>query len=347
MFVKMGNIKISFFIARVIFLVAAVATTFIFVGLELNASATVGTTQPDIRVFVDAVQVGFPDQQPIISSGRTLVPLRFVSEDLGATVTWDGATNSVTMVIGNTRILLTIGRHEISVNGVVRPLDVPAQIIGGRTMVPIRGIFESLGATVAWDQAANAVIITRAVGQNPGRIAFDPAIHINPNHTMNTAKAIEFAVRAFDNARFVREPDGRLFFDWVYVEPVELVGTGFVVDLLSVSLWGQNSAYSFRWVVGDQRHTHSRFEVPAKQNLRRELTGLRDFDGLNFLDVRVAVRRTIPGTQERVSSGHLAILWSPRYGISLPRDMSGWIFPNRHEGPDIDFDIRRLITWLR
>ena len=54
-------------------------------------------------------------------------------------------------------IKLTIDSKEIVVNGEAKELDVPAQIINDRTMVPLRAIFEALGATVEWDQETQTV----------------------------------------------------------------------------------------------------------------------------------------------------------------------------------------------
>jgi len=311
----------------------------------VKLSATVGTIQPLIRVLVDGVEVRFPDQQPIIRSGRTLVPLRFVSEDLGATVHWDDATNSVTMLFGTTRIVLVIGRQEIKVNGVSRRLDVPAQIIGGRTMVPIRGIFESLGATVSWDQATNSVIITRQQAQIPGRIAFDPAVHVLPNGTMEMNKAIEFAKRALTNATF-RFEGGNLVFNWVYEAPPELVGTNFEVDLWEAVVQGVRGSFRHEWIVVENSPwTHDSLEVKPKQSFSRVVTGLSNTDRIDNIIVRVGVRQTINGV--RTGTGHIVIGWRPMHGSNIPQGNMTWVVPPNNRGALVQYDIRQLFTWLR
>jgi len=342
-----GSLRFSFLGARKVFVVLALFASLFCIGLNSMSATTVGMVQPVIRVFVDARQVVFPDQVPIILSGRTLVPLRFVSEDLGATVEWDGATNSVTMVFGSTRIVLVIGRHEISVNGVARPLDVPAQIIGGRTMVPIRGIFESLGATVSWDQAANAVMITRQQATNPdGRIAFDPAVHILPDGSMQVDKAIEFVMRGMPNLRFTREADGRFFWDYVYVAPPELEGTGFEVELWSIIVQGHRSTFRHSWYVGGDPWIHDSLEVPDKQSLRREIPNLRDWNAVSYVQIRYGVRRRVEGQARIGLTGHVLINWAPADGIDNPVSR-GWITPSNNRGPRVQYDLRRIFTWYR
>ena len=60
-----------------------------------------------------------------------------------------------------TEIKLTIGKAAITVNGEDKALDVPAQIVDSRTLVPVRAIAESFGCDVAWDDATKTVTITK------------------------------------------------------------------------------------------------------------------------------------------------------------------------------------------
>jgi len=99
------------------------------------------------------------DQQPIIKNGRTLVPLRAIFEALGAQVSWNGETRTVTSVKGNTVIELTIDSNEMKVNNTLKTIDVPAQIINSRTIVPVRAISEAFGCTVNRDENSKTVLI--------------------------------------------------------------------------------------------------------------------------------------------------------------------------------------------
>ena len=96
-----------------------------------------------------------------IIDSRTMVPLRAIFEALGASVEWDDATKTVTSVKGETTVKLTIGQASINVNGEDKALDVPAQIVDSRTLVPVRAIAESFGCEVGWDDPTKTVTITK------------------------------------------------------------------------------------------------------------------------------------------------------------------------------------------
>lgn len=100
------------------------------------------------------------DVAPVIKSGRTLVPVRVITESLGADVDWDQAARKVTIIKHDSTIELTIDQPVVYKDGTrISDLDVPAQITGGRTMVPIRFISENFGATVKWDGASRVVSV--------------------------------------------------------------------------------------------------------------------------------------------------------------------------------------------
>jgi len=111
-----------------------------------------------ITIVVDG-QVLSPDVPLQIVDGRTLVPVRFVAEALGAEVNWDGKARMVTINKEQTYIKLFIGNKVAVKNDVEVQLDVPAGIIKGRTMVPIRFISENLGCEVSWEASSRTVMI--------------------------------------------------------------------------------------------------------------------------------------------------------------------------------------------
>ncbi len=112
-----------------------------------------------IKVEIDGTEHTF-DPAPILVNDRTMVPMRYIFEIMGATVSWEEATETVTAVKGDTTIVLKIGSTEAKVNGAAKVLDAPAMLYQDRTMVPIRFISESLGADVQWIEASNKVVIT-------------------------------------------------------------------------------------------------------------------------------------------------------------------------------------------
>lgn len=113
----------------------------------------------NISVTVNGKPVIFPDQQPVIQNDRTLVPLRGVFEALGAEVEWNDETKTVKSVKGDINISLSIGSDKLYVNDKETVIDVPAQIINDRTMIPLRTVAESFECKTDWDAAAKNVII--------------------------------------------------------------------------------------------------------------------------------------------------------------------------------------------
>ncbi len=91
--------------------------------------------------------------------GRVLVPLRDLFEAVGAKVTWQETTRTVVATRGDRTVEIGIGSAVAKVNGRPIPVDVPAEIIGGKTMVPLRLAAEGLGADVFWDAATATVSV--------------------------------------------------------------------------------------------------------------------------------------------------------------------------------------------
>jgi len=86
----------------------------------------------------------------LVKDGTILVPLRSMFEQMGATVSWDAASDSATAQKPGTSIQVTVGKNEVVINGETRPLDVPPEIYRGVVVVPVRVISEALGAYVLW-----------------------------------------------------------------------------------------------------------------------------------------------------------------------------------------------------
>lgn len=111
-----------------------------------------------INVTIDGTPVYF-DVPPMMINDRTMVPLRAIFEALGASVDWNDATQTVTSSKGGSTIVLTIDSTVMYVNGTPITLDVPAQVVSDRTLVPIRAISEAYNTTVDWDDSTQTVII--------------------------------------------------------------------------------------------------------------------------------------------------------------------------------------------
>jgi len=93
------------------------------------------------------------DYEVIIRNDRSLVPVRLISEELGATVDWDGENRIVTIKKDGKNILLAIDNNKVMVNNKEFALDYPAIIYNDSTYVPLRFIAENFDATVDYSSA--------------------------------------------------------------------------------------------------------------------------------------------------------------------------------------------------
>ncbi len=113
----------------------------------------------DINVSLNGNIVSFPNQQPVVVEGRTLIPLRGVFDNMGYSIDWDGETKTVTLKKNSDTLKIAIGQASIDVNGSSTAIDVPAQIINGSTMLPLRAIATATGAEVLWDADSKTATI--------------------------------------------------------------------------------------------------------------------------------------------------------------------------------------------
>lgn len=116
---------------------------------NLNSSPTECVNR-QIKLLINGREIK-TDIYPVIEKNRVLVPLRAIFEGLGANVLWNGNTRTVTGILGDTKVELKVDSLDAFVNSNHKVLEVPAKVINGRTLVPVRFISESLGANVEWD----------------------------------------------------------------------------------------------------------------------------------------------------------------------------------------------------
>ena len=122
-----------------------------------HALVLVGTPPITIEIDGQLLQAEVP---PRIIDDRTMVPLRAIFEALDTEVEWIHETRTIIATRGENCIELVVDETEAQVNNEIVPLDVPATIIDGRTLVPVRFIAESTGQEVGWDGRTRTVDIT-------------------------------------------------------------------------------------------------------------------------------------------------------------------------------------------
>lgn len=129
--------------------------TYVQKGYRIYLSNT-GVTP--IEIYLNSAIINFPDQQPIILNNRTMIPIRAVSESLGWNVSW--GENVVTITNNSHTLILYIGKNYYTIDSVKKTLDVPAQIMNNRTMVPIRFVAEAFGYNVGYDGSESVKVVT-------------------------------------------------------------------------------------------------------------------------------------------------------------------------------------------
>jgi len=96
--------------------------------------------------------------KPVIKNGRTLVPLRFVAESMGAKVDFNSSNGAISVTSGENKAQFTLGAATYSVNGEEKTLEAVPEITSDRTLIPLRAAAEAIGKTVYWDDRGLIII---------------------------------------------------------------------------------------------------------------------------------------------------------------------------------------------
>jgi hypothetical protein len=130
---------------------------------DLVLGLTIGVSTADVNgkaVLLDAAP--YIDK----ATGRTLVPLRFISEQLGGVVAWEPFTQAITLTFGDHVVQLGVGNQTAFRDGQTITIEQPPVIVPpGRTMVPLRFIAEAMGAKVDWNGVTRTIAVTLAAQQ--------------------------------------------------------------------------------------------------------------------------------------------------------------------------------------
>ena len=121
--------------------------------------AATGVFAQEVAIIVMDEKVEF-DRAPIVEEDVLYIPLRFVAEKLGATVAWDGETQSVFVSVDGILSSLQIGNEKIFSNGSDYPAKAPI-LVENRTLVTSDVIERMLGVKVAWDKEAGIATVNK------------------------------------------------------------------------------------------------------------------------------------------------------------------------------------------
>lgn len=132
-------------------------------GLFANGSATAADSSTgNIEVLLNAQKIQFPDAKPYQDAqGSVMVPIRFVSEALGAEVDWEKANGQMTVSVQNEQhtVQMTVGQKVAKVDGQDKTYGTKIELKQNRTFVPLRLVSEGLGQPVEWDKIGRWVWI--------------------------------------------------------------------------------------------------------------------------------------------------------------------------------------------
>lgn len=126
----------------------------------LALEAETGDRQ-EMDTYVSGKKLSF-DVRPVLRQGRLLVPVRALTEAIGAVVSWDAKTGKVTIVRGEISLTFTLGSDQALAHGRPLMMEVPANVENGRTLIPLRFVAEALGLHVSWLPEERAIVLTQA-----------------------------------------------------------------------------------------------------------------------------------------------------------------------------------------
>ena len=173
------------------------------------------SAQSNVRVTLDGNEIFFPDTQPFIDDrDRVLVPIRFVSEALGALVDWENESCTAVIKQGNDEIRYTVYQPMAYLNGEMMVMDTYGILKDCRTMVPIRFISELLGCAVVWDENTSTVVIT-----SPKEVTEFPEAEISVNYPKSISDKRLLWIDVDNYRDFVRS--GNYEFKIEFINPVQ------------------------------------------------------------------------------------------------------------------------------
>ena len=129
-------------------------------------------TKVELRIdspipIINGVEKNSLDAPPFIAGGRTMVPMRFISEILRAQIIFEPVTKGITIVYKNKTISIQIGSTRAYINREPVNIDVPPIIKNNRTFVPLRFIAEAFGGEVKWDDKTRNITIIYKIIEDP------------------------------------------------------------------------------------------------------------------------------------------------------------------------------------
>lgn len=125
----------------------------------MSMSSTFVSAAQSIIVKLDGNNVSFGNIEPVVKDNRTLIPLRGLFEKMGYSIDWEPNTKAAILLKDGNTISIRSEKKYIIVNNIQKNIDVPAQIINGSMMIPLRAVADATGAKVNWNGDTKTVEI--------------------------------------------------------------------------------------------------------------------------------------------------------------------------------------------
>ncbi|WP_096201622.1 leucine-rich repeat domain-containing protein [Bacillus sp. FJAT-45350] len=176
----------------------------------------------------------------ITIDNRTMLPMREIFEQLGATVNWDQSTQTITAKQEGVVVELQIGSKDVLVNGESIEVDVPPLLLHSRTRVPVRFVSETLGADVSWDGEKRVVQISKeelnlTVHVNATKQGNKLIIHFSDPHLEDMIKNQLFGPAGSFDSMGVYTPNPHTGHSGPITQEHLKGLTGFSIDSISIS----------------------------------------------------------------------------------------------------------------
>ncbi len=216
----------------------------------------------EVSVYLFGEKLSFDVPAQIIN-GRTMVPMRKIFEELGATVDWDNDTRTVTSVREDKTIILTIDSYTMHVNGEAVTLDTAPCIIDGRTLVPARAVSESFDLKVDWDGTTRSVLITD--GSDPvvsEEDTFDYMSNFIMSYGEYDPTENEYMLLGEDDVVYIYSPtDEEIAI--IYVEQDTSDGTSYAVIVGYYKVYYSDGYINFEFSDGSEEWMMADFDGPG------------------------------------------------------------------------------------
>lgn len=139
-------------------LVTALVGAVLLVLMWSGGGGTSYAADNQVRLFLNRTEL-MPEVPPRIVNDLTLVPVRIISEELGAEVSWNQEKQQVTIKRDGALLQLAINNPVASVNGAAFKLETAPVLDSGTTLLPVRFVTENLGMDVQWDNLTRSVFL--------------------------------------------------------------------------------------------------------------------------------------------------------------------------------------------